>query len=379
MTSSIAGILTVSLASVAANYRQLAARAPRSLTAATVKADAYGLGMAQVAPALARAGCDFFYVAHLDEGLALRRLLPGATIAVLHGIPATEAALALQHRLLPVLCSWPDLLAWHQCAKQSAAAHPVIVHLDTGMNRLGLSAAETAQLAAQPDTLAGLNVQFWLSHLACADEPQHPLNNQQLVELTRRLQTLPQAPVSFANSSGIFLGANYHFNQVRPGCALYGINPTPALLNPMQPVARLVAPVIQLRMLQPGEAVGYSASWRSKRLGKLAVLPVGYADGFLRALGNRGQVFFGTQAAPIVGRVSMDLITVDVTDVADESCQPGAMAELFGRQQAVDAVAAAAGTIGYEILTGLGPRYRRVYEDDDAGLQSIRAAGTHPA
>lgn len=379
MTNNIAGVLAVSLSALAANYRQLAARAARSQTAAAVKADAYGLGMTEVAPALARAGCSFFYVAHVDEGLALRRLLPQAEIAVLHGIAAQDAALVRQHRLLPVIGSWPDLLAWHQQARQNSSLCPVIIHLDTGMNRLGLSTVETALLAAQPETLEGLDVRFWLSHLACADEPDHPLNEQQRAELTRRLHTLPKAPVSFANSSGIFLGAPYHFDQVRPGCALYGINPTPHMANPMQPVARLRAPVIQLRTLQPGEAVGYSATWRSKRLGKLAVLPVGYADGFLRALGNRGQVFFGTRAAPIVGRVSMDLITVDVTDVPEADCQPGAYAELFGRQQDVDAVAAAAGTIGYEILTSLGSRYRRVYEDEDVVNQSVRAAGTHPA
>ncbi len=378
MTSNIAGILTVSLAAVTANYRQLAARAPGSQIAAAVKADAYGLGLAQVAPALARAGCSFFYVAHIEEGLSLRQLLPQAEIAVLHGIPAKDVALARQHRLLPVLCSWPDILAWQHQAGETSAACPVIIHLDTGMNRLGLSAAETAQLAERSEVLSGLEVKFWLSHLACADEPQHPFNVEQLAELTRRIKKLPSAPVSFANSSGIFLGSRYHFEQVRPGCALYGINPIVPNPNPMQAVARLEAPVIQLRTLQPGEAVGYSVSWHSKRLGKVAVLPVGYADGFLRSLGNRGQVFFGTRAAPIVGRVSMDLITVDVTDVPDQDCQPGAYAELFGREQGVDAVAAAAGTIGYEILTGLGSRYRRVYEEDDVGHQSVRAARTHP-
>ena len=255
MISNIAGVLTVSLAAVTANYRQLSTYAPRSQVAAAVKADAYGLGLAQVAPALARAGCSFFYVAHIEEGLSLRQLLPQAEIAVLHGIPAKDVALARQHRLLPVLCSWPEILAWHHQAGETSVACPVIIHLDTGMNRLGLSAAETAQLAERSEILSGLEVKFWLSHLACADEPQHPFNAEQLAELTRRIKTLPSAPVSFANSSGIFLGSRYHFKQVRPGCALYGINPIPPNPNPMQAVARLEAPVIQLRTLQPGSRV----------------------------------------------------------------------------------------------------------------------------
>lgn len=363
MTHSTVGTLTVDLAAVAANYRALSARVGQAQTAAAIKADAYGLGMAQVAPALAAAGCDFFYVAHLEEALTLRKLLPNVTIAVLHGIAVSEQPLATQERLLPVLCDIASIKAWHERAQALGQTLQVIIHLDTGMNRLGLPADEITQLASHPEWLAGLDVRFWLSHLACADEPEHSLNKQQLSAIRAALATLPKAPVSFANSSGIFLGTAYYFDQVRPGCALYGINPTPEQPNPMLPVANLTAPVIQLRPLLPEASVGYGASWRSKREGRLAVLPVGYADGFSRALSSKGTVFFGDQAAPIVGRVSMDLITVDVTDVPENLCQTGMMAELFGKHQDVDAVAAAANTIGYEILTNLGRRYRRVYTD----------------
>lgn len=361
MTHSTVGTLTVDCAAVAANFRALSARAGRAQTAAAVKANAYGLGMAQVAPALAAAGCDFFYVAHLEEALTLRKLLPNTTIAVLHGIAVAEQPLAAQERLLPVLCDIASIRAWHERAQALGQSLPVIIHLDTGMNRLGLPADEVTQLASHPEWLAGLDVRFWMSHLACADEPEHLLNAEQLAHLQAALTKLPKAPISFTNSSGIFLGAAYHFDQVRPGCALYGINPTPEQPNPMQPVASLTAPVIQLRPLLPNASVGYGASWRSQRPGRLAVLPVGYADGFSRALSSRGMVHFAGHAAPIVGRVSMDLITVDVTDIPEALCQPGMTAELFGRHQSVDTIAAAAQTIGYEILTNLGQRYRRIY------------------
>jgi alanine racemase len=356
MTHNTAGILTLSLAAVAANYRLLACKAGSAQTAAAVKANAYGLGLAQIAPTLAAAGCNFFYVAHLDEGLALRALVPTADIAVLHGIKASDAALAHQHRLIPVICDLGNLHDWQQIAMQTGQSQPIILHIDTGMNRLGLTTPELATLTAQPELLSGLTIIMTMSHLACADEMGHPMNDQQLESLRHALACLPSTPVSFANSSGIFLGANYHFDQVRPGCALYGINPTPTSSNPMNPVATLTAPVIQLRPLIPDASVGYSAAWRSKRVGKLAVLPVGYADGFLRAAGNRGFVYFGDYAAPIVG-----LITIDVTDVPNHLCAVGQSAELIGSHQDVDKVAANAGTIGYEILTGLGERYQRVY------------------
>ncbi|MBP7252577.1 MAG: alanine racemase [Alphaproteobacteria bacterium] len=363
MTHSIVGTLTVDLAAVAANYRALSTRVGQAQTAAAVKADAYGLGMAQVAPALAAAGCDYFYVAHLEEALILRKLLPNVTIAVLHGIASADQSLANQERLLPVLCDIASIRAWHEHAQVLGQTLPVTIHLDTGMNRLGLPADERALLAESPALLAGLEVRFWLSHLACADEPQHNLNTRQLSAFRNALASLPKAPVSFVNSSGIFLGADYHFDQARPGCALYGINPTPEQPNPMLPVTSLTAPIIQLRPLLSNATVGYGASWRSKRQGLLAVLPVGYADGFSRALSSKGTVYFGDYAAPIVGRVSMDLITVDVTEVPEHLCQPGMVAELFGKHQEVDAVATAANTIGYEILTNLGRRYRRIYKD----------------
>jgi alanine racemase len=363
--------LTISLPAIAANYRQLALRlGTGAQLAAAVKANAYGLGVAAVAPSLAAAGCSFFYVAHLQEAIELRKIFSALppqvappNIAVLHGIAAADYAVAQQYNVLPVLGDLPAVQAWRQVAAQHNQCLPVLIHLDTGMNRLGLTVAEIDRLAADPALLAGLQVRYWLSHLACADAPDSPMNQQQHALFEAYTARLPAAPRSFANSSGIFLGTAYHYAQARSGCALYGINPTPAVPNPMQPVVQLTAPVLQLRPLAPNTSVGYGASWRSPRVGRLAVLPVGYADGFSRALSNCGTVFFGTYAAPVVGRVSMDLLTVDVTAVPEQLCAVGAMAELIGLHQPVDAVAAAAGTIGYEILTNLGARYHRGYKE----------------
>ena len=372
------GIWTIDLGAVTANYRRLRERVGGKPVAAAVKADAYGLGMTQIAPVLAKAGCDFFYVAYPEEAMQLRAILgPAGMIAVLHGVAAQNYGAIAGRNIIPVINHLDDLRAWHRAAQERAAAIPVIVQLDTGMNRLGLGADEVARLLAHPEWLDGLQVKYWLSHLACADEPAHPMNARQLGVFSQYLIKLPPAPLSLANSSGIFLGPSYHFDQVRAGAALYGINPTPEQPNPMQPVAQLAAPIIQIRTLTPRSQVGYGASWRSDRLGKAAILPVGYADGFARSLGNRGVAHIQGHVAPIIGRISMDLLAVDVTDVPEQVYRLGAMAALIGADQSVDAVAKLAGTIGYEILTQLGRRYQRVYQgNNDVRDKSSGAAGT---
>ncbi|MGB4101179.1 MAG: alanine racemase [Alphaproteobacteria bacterium] len=360
---SCAAQLTISCPAIAANYRLLAQQVNGKQVAAAVKANAYGLGVAQIAPVLKAAGCTFYYVASLEEATQLRGIVgTEPDIAVLHGIAARDHAIATEHRLIPVLNDLGAIQEWHIHAQQHKLFQPVIIHLDTGMNRLGLSKDDIDELLTHPDWFNGLKILLWLSHLACADDQNNPMNAQQQHLFTKFLIKLPLAPLSFANSSGIFLGSNYHFDQVRPGCALYGINPTPGRINPMQPVVRLEAPILQLRDLTPWVTVGYGASWRSKRLGKAATLPVGYADGFMRSLSNRGLTYCSGHPAPVIGRVSMDLIVIDVTDVPDEHRQPGTMVELIGAHQDVDALAMQADTISYEILTQLGSRYQRVYE-----------------
>lgn len=354
-------ILTIDLDAVAANYRRLRDRAAPAECAAVVKADAYGLGAAAVAPALARAGARTFFVAHPDEGLALRALLPDATIGVLNGLMPGCAADYAAHRLTPVLNHLGEIAEWAALGRAGGAALPGFVHVDTGMNRLGLGPDELAALAAEPGRLDGVALSGILSHLACADDAADPMTGAQLRRFRAALARLPRAPASLANSSGIFRGRALRFDLVRPGSALYGINPTPEAPNPMAQPVRLAARVLQVRRIDSAGTVGYGATHRVAPGTKTATIAVGYADGYLRSLSGAGSVWFGDGEAPVVGRVSMDLITVDVTRLPEPLVRPGAFAEIIGPHRPPDRVAAEAGTIGYEILTALGRRHVRRY------------------
>jgi alanine racemase len=352
-------VLEIDLDAIAANWRQLAALAGGPLRcAAVVKADAYGLGAARVAPALAAAGCRLFFVATCDEGAALRRILPDAEIAVLNGpLPAPPAAFRAA-RLMPVLNDLAQIARWKRFAK---GEHRAMLHLDTGMNRLGLSPSETARLLAEPSLLEGLRLGGILSHLACAEERDNPMNEAQRAAFAAALAPLPKAPASLAGSSGIYLGSPYHFDFVRPGAALYGVNPLPGKPNPMRNVVRLKARILQVRDVDRDWSVGYGAAHRMARAGRIATLAVGYADGWLRSSSQRGSVGIAGKRAPIVGRISMDLMTVDVSEIDPRAAAPGALADLIDDGYGVDDAAAAAQTIGYEILTSIGRRALRIY------------------
>jgi len=354
-------ILTIDLDAVVANYRLLQGRLGDRSCAAVVKADAYGLGMDKVAPALAAAGCPIFFVAQIEEGITLRRLLADAEIHVLNGLLPDSAPVFLEHRLVPVLNSLGNIEAWSRFCAGRDSVPPADVHIDTGMARLGLPAGELAVLTAEPERLQGLNLAYLISHLACADEPDHPLNRQQLDSLKAALGALPATRVSFANSSGIFLGPDYHFDLARPGVALYGVAPVPGEPNPLAQVVRLQGKILQVRDVDTPQTVGYGATHRVTRKGRIATVAVGYADGYLRSLSNSGSAYIGDTGVPVVGRVSMDLITLDVSAVADREARPGTLVDLIGPHNPVDRVAAEAGTIGYEILTSLGSRYHRTY------------------
>jgi alanine racemase len=322
-----------------------------------VKADAYGLGMAQVGPALAAAGCQTFFVATLDEGLSLRRLLPAADIAVFNGPTRGGEAELVAARLLPVLNDLGQIETWRR-----AGGGPAMLHVDTGMARLGLPPAEAATLVAEPERLAGVRLDAIISHLACADEPGHPLNLEQQRAFRDTLDRLPRARASLAASFGIFLGPDYHFAMVRPGAALYGVNPLPNHPNPMAQVVHLKARILQVREIDRGMTVGYGAAHRMDRGGRVATVAVGYADGWLRSASHRGHARIAGQPAPVIGRISMDLVTLDVTGVDPEVAVAGAYADLLDDTYGVDQAAAAAGTIGYEVLTSLGHRrYTRIY------------------
>ncbi len=356
-----AAVLTIDLGAVVANWQTIRRRVAPVGCSAVVKADAYGLGAAQIAPALAAAGCTTFFTALLEEGVALRPLLPGAEIVALSGVlPGYEPDHA-RHDIVPVLNSLADIARWQAFSWTTDRPQPAWIHLDTGMNRLGLGPDETIRLAEEPQRLAGLEIRGWLSHLACADQPDHPLSAAQLGRFHKALAQLPPGRRSLANSSGIWRSRAFHLDQVRPGAALYGLNPTLECANPMRPVVTLKCRILQVRAIDRGTPVGYGAQHSVGRHSRIATLAVGYADGVLRSSSDRGRVFIEGLPAPVVGRVSMDLLTVDVTDLPEALVQPGGWAEVIGAGRSVDAAAADAGTVGYEILTSLSRRYHRVW------------------
>lgn len=351
-------ILEIDLRAVAANWRRLKRElAPGVRMAAVIKADAYGLGAAQVGPALLRAGCELFFVASLDEGIALRKVLPKARIAILDGALAGSEAEFARHRLMPVLNDFGQVTRWSKAYPRK----PAIFHLDTGMERLGLSRAEVDRLTANPALLAHLDVAAIMSHLACADEPEHPKNPEQLARFRTALARLPKAPASLASSSAIFLGRAYHFQIVRPGAALFGINPVPGKPNPMRATVALRAKILQVRDVDAGETVGYGATHRMEQPSRIATIAVGYADGWLRSASDRGSAAIAGRRVPLVGRISMDLLTLDVTGIEADRAKPGAYVDLLDDSYGIDDAATAARTIGYEMLTLLGRRYARVY------------------
>ena len=359
-------ILTIDLGAIVGNWRSLGARLGRAECAAVVKADAYGLGAARVAPALAAAGCRTFFVATLDEGLALRGVLPDARIIVLGGAIAGSEAEFAARNLAPALNSLDQIARWAALARARGAPLDAVIHVDTGMNRLGLPGDELDRLAAEPERFAGLAPALIMSHLACAEAPDNPMNEAQLRALEAARARLPAAPASLANSSAIFLGPAYRFDLARPGVALYGVNPTPNQPNPMAEVVRLQGKIVQVRGVDSPQTVGYGATHRVTAPGLIATVPVGYADGYQRSLGNRAYAAIGGVRVPVVGRVSMDLITLDVSALPPEAAQPGALVDLIGGGCPIDEVARWADTIAYELLTGLGHRFARRHIGGDA-------------
>ncbi len=358
-------VLTIDLRAVAANYRTLRRQLRRPTTcAAVVKADAYGLGAERVVPALAAAGCREFYVAHLGEAEAIARVVPArASICVLNGLLPGEEGAFRRRGFVPVLNDLSQVECWQKAARSSARPLPAILHVDTGMSRLGL-APDDALALARPGRLAGFVLQAVISHLACAEEPDQPLNAEQLATFRRVRAAFPRARASLANSSGIFLGPAYHFDFVRPGAALFGVNPLPGQPNRMHQAVALRGKILQVRDVDPPRTVGYGATHRITGRTRIATVAAGYADGWPRSLSNRGSAYIGDHRVPLVGRVSMDLMTLDITTVPNAA--PGDSVELLGDHLPVDDVATAAGTIGYEILTRLGRRYHRIYKGGPA-------------
>ena len=366
--ASASAILTIDLGALVANWLRLREMSQRAECAAVVKADAYGLGMEQAASALSRAGCKTFFVATIAEAGSLRALLPDATIYVLGGLLTNTAPLFQLHNLRPVLNSEAEVKEWAEYCAASGQPLPAAIHIDSGMNRLGLSALEVDAIAPVASLWKMFELSLIMSHLACSDEVGHPKNERQRKIFDALRAKLPSAPASLANSAGILLGRQHHYDMVRPGIAIYGGRPQQTGDNPFQPAVTLFGRILQVRDVVSGETIGYGATRTLKRPTRIAVVAVGYADGIFRALSTRDDkeglsVFIGGHAAPILGRVSMDLITVDVTTIPGDIARRGEWAELIGPNVSAQAMAHHAGTIDYEILTNLGTRALRRYID----------------
>ena len=362
------GALTIDLGALKRNYRKLKKAAPNANCAAVVKADAYGTGAVRSAKALAEEGCDTFFVATLDEAGQVRDAVPTAALYVLNGVFLGTCPQFVAVNARPVLGSLPEIEEWADFNSQQSTRLPAALHIDTGMNRHGLTADEIEEISRDSAILETFEVSLVMSHLACADNPGHPKNVEQRLTFDRLRAKLPEAPVSLANSAGIFLGQEFHYDMVRPGIALYGGQALGRSSDPMSPVVHLHGRIVQVRPARKGETVGYGAAHALTRPSRIAVVAVGYADGYARTLGsNHGKPgavgYIGGHRAPIVGRVSMDLITLDVTDVPEESAYRGALVELLGDHVGLDDLARIAGTIDYEILTRLGRRHQRIYLD----------------
>jgi len=359
------GVLTIDLAAIEANWRALGRRAMPAECAAVVKADGYGLGLEPVAKRLAKAGCKSFFVADLGEARRLRAALPDQAIYVLDGLlPSTAAAFA-EINARPVIGSLVELAEWDAFCSAQKWTGGAALHVDTGMNRLGISANDAAALAPRIRA-ENHGITLLMSHLACADQPDNPLNQKQMA-LFREVRLLYRGiPSSIAASSGIFLGNPAHCDMVRPGAALYGVNPTPGKSNPMQPVVELKVRVLTVRNVGKGETVGYGGVWTARHASRLAILAAGYADGYLRSASATDEapgsdVMIAGKRCPVVGRISMDLMAVDISALPDKAMRRGDLVTLIGDDVTLDDVGNKAGTIGYEILTSLGRRYHRVY------------------
>ncbi len=366
------GILTIDLTAIGDNWVRLKQKVGNDVSCgAVVKANAYGLGVERVAQCLWSAGCREFFVATLAEAKALRALLgESCQIFVLGGLcqdPQTDAISSQwrDYQLSPVLVTKAHVIRWAEFARQHQLP-PCAIKIDTGMHRLGLLPADIEALLST-EILKELVPEYVMSHFACADVPHHPLNQQQLDVFTGCLQTLsrqlPHIKKTIANSSGIFLGESAHYDLVRPGAALYGVNPVPTESNPMLPVVGLELPIMQVKSIVEGEVVGYGAEFVAERPTRIAVVFGGYADGLRSALSNSGVVYVANHRVPIIGRISMDSMVIDITDIESPLAENLQSVEIINRHQTIDQLAQLSGTIAYEVLTNLGARYERRYID----------------
>ena len=358
--------VTVDLAALGRNYETMRDKSGMAEAAAVIKADAYGLGMTQIVPKLLAMGCQSFFVALEKEGYAARDLAPDADIYVLNGLPAGAARNFAEAGLRPCLISLEQIAEWQDYCR-AHGAHPACVFVDTGFNRLGLDEAEVQTLASDPSLFEDWTLALVASHLACADDTEHPMNRAQLEKFRFARDLLPDAPASLANSGGVLLGPDYCFDMTRIGISLYGGSPHGTDETALESVVTLHAPVLQTRMLEAGDSVGYGATFTAARDMTIGIVGLGYGDGLLRSLGNRdtgiARLMVNNTPAPLIGRMSMDTLAIDLTDF-EKPVAPDDVVEIFGPNNPIDTLATQGQTISYELLTGLGGRYNRIYEDN---------------
>jgi alanine racemase len=347
--------LEINLSSLKANYQLLKKKHTKQNIASVVKANAYGLGVATISKTLWNEGCRQFFVATVEEGIELRAVLPDAWIGVFHGLFEGEEKEYAQHKLVPVLNDLGQVERFVKQLQVASCKLQAILHIDTGITRLGVCESELKQLPSN------LPLQLIISHLACANDPENPKNAQQLDVFKRALEKFPGAKASFANSSGLYLSPNYHFDLARPGCALYGISPA-NIARGIAPVATLSAPFLQVKTLGHDETVGYGATYNAKKGSRIAIVGMGYADGYFRLLGNMGIACVVGHKVPVIGRVSMDMLALDLSDVPDSLITSTTRAEFINDKQTVNDIAHMAGTIGYEVFTRIGRRVERIYK-----------------
>lgn len=365
------GVLTIDLGAIEANWKKLRGMSIPTECAAVVKADAYGCGLEPVTALLYHAGCTTFFVADLAEGKRVRRIAPDAIVYILGGLAPGTAPVFAEHALRPVIGSSAELAEWDSFVSASNWQGGVALHVDTGMNRLGVTIEEATALAPRIKS-ENHGIMLLMSHFVASEIHEHPRNNEQMLAFREIRSLYRGVPASISNSSGIFLGSSAHLDLVRPGVALYGVNPTPGKPNPMRPVVNLEVRVILTREIAFGETVGYDANWTARRPSRIAIIAAGYADGYFRMAGGTdqkpgGNVLVAGKRCPIVGRISMDLMAIDITDLHGSTVRRGDFVTLIGNSFDVDALAEQFDTNGYEVLTSLGRRYSRIYKGSGAG------------
>ena len=357
--------LEINIDSIIHNYQLINNKVGNTECAAVLKADAYGMGASVVAKALDKVGCSTFFVATIDEGIELRACFSKNEnqIAVLSGLLEGSEDIFYSNKLTPVLNDTEQIKKWAIYNKQKNISAPSILHIDTGMNRLGLTINELYDIIKNPTELKELHVEWIMSHLACGDQPRDIMNEKQLSVFLNAKKEFPNVKASLANSAGVFLGQSYHLDMVRPGIALYGSGSGSIPSKPLKQVIKLYSRILQIRTLSTGASVGYGASYRVSEATRVATVGLGYADGYLRSLSNCSWVFFNGLRLPVIGRISMDYITIDITQIASEKIKTGDFIEIIGDKFTLDDLATVANTVPHELLTRLGTRHHRIYRN----------------